>query len=111
MVVRQLTDGQELDCVLLVRERELRTKRDGSEYLRLSLGDRTGTVPAVLWDGVADLSAACDSGVAASPRHSASSVLRKQLVASTAPVWKPASSGNTPWATSSPPGVPHNRFS
>ena len=64
MVVRQLTDGQELDCVLLVRERELRTKRDGSEYLRLSLGDRTGTVPAVLWDGVADLSAACDSGVA-----------------------------------------------
>ena len=50
--------------MLLVRERELRTKRDGSEYLRLSLGDRTGTVPAVLWDGVADLSAACDSGVA-----------------------------------------------
>ena len=64
MVVRQLTDGQELDCVLLVRERELRTKRDGSEYLRLSLGDRTGTVPAVLWDGVADLSAACEGGVA-----------------------------------------------
>src|SRR5215216_6184489 len=29
MVVRQLTDGQEFDCILLVRARELRTKRDG----------------------------------------------------------------------------------
>ena len=42
MFVREFTDGQEIDQVLLVRERELRTKRDGSEYLRLSLGDRTG---------------------------------------------------------------------
>jgi 3'-5' exoribonuclease len=64
MVVRQLTDGQELDCVLLVRERELRTKRDGSEFLRLLLGDRTGTVAAVVWDGVADLSAVCENGAA-----------------------------------------------
>jgi 3'-5' exoribonuclease len=62
MVVRQLTDGQELDCVLLVRERDLRTKRDGSEFLRLTLGDRTGSVSAVVWDGVADLSAVCENG-------------------------------------------------
>src|SRR5215212_6687449 len=62
MVVRELTDGQELDCILLVRARELRTKRDGSEYLRLTLGDRTGSVAAVVWDGVADLSAVCESG-------------------------------------------------
>ena len=64
MVVRQFTDGQELDCVLLVRERELRTKRDGSEYLRLTLGDRTGSVSAVAWDGVADLAAMCENGAA-----------------------------------------------
>ena len=64
MVVRQLTDGQELDCVLLVRERELRTKRDGSEFLRLALGDRTGSVSAILSDGVADLSALCENGAA-----------------------------------------------
>jgi 3'-5' exoribonuclease len=64
MVVRHLTDGQELDCVLLVRARELRTKRDGSEFLRLTLGDRTGSVPAVVWDGVADLSAVCENGAA-----------------------------------------------
>jgi 3'-5' exoribonuclease len=64
MVVRQLTDGQELDCVLLVRGRELRTKRDGAEFLRLTLGDRTGSVAAVVWDGVADLSAVCENGAA-----------------------------------------------
>jgi len=64
MVVRQLTDGQEVDCLLLVRARELRTKRDGGEFLRLTLGDRSGSVSAVVWDGVADLSAACESGAA-----------------------------------------------
>jgi len=64
MVVRELTEGQEVDCVLLVRARELRTKRDGGEFLRLTLGDRSGSVSAVVWDGVADLSPTCESGAA-----------------------------------------------
>jgi 3'-5' exoribonuclease len=62
MVVRHLTDGQELDCVLLVRARERRTKQDGSEFLRLTLADRSGAVAAVACDGVADLSPAYESG-------------------------------------------------
>jgi 3'-5' exoribonuclease len=45
MVVRELIDGQELDLVLLVRE--LR----GGKQLRLVLGDRSGTVTAVVPDG------------------------------------------------------------
>src|SRR3954447_2077721 len=52
--VREFSDGAEVDQVLLVREAELRRRRDGAEYLRLSLGDRTGAVGAVVWDGVAD---------------------------------------------------------
>ena len=48
MVVRHLTDGQEIDGVLLVRGRSLRRRQDGSTYLLLSLGDRTGTVAGVL---------------------------------------------------------------
>jgi 3'-5' exoribonuclease len=64
MLMRELTEGQEIDGVLIVRERELRTKRDGSEYLRLSLGDRSGTVSAVVRDGVADVSALCAAGAA-----------------------------------------------
>ena len=64
MVVRQLTDGQELACVLLVRERELRIELDGREYLALTLGDRTGAVRALVRDDVDDASAICTTGAA-----------------------------------------------
>jgi 3'-5' exoribonuclease len=52
MFVRELQDGAEVDGVLVVREAELRAKRDGGRYLRLTLGDRTGSVPANVWDDV-----------------------------------------------------------
>lgn len=48
--------------MLLIRARELRTKRDGEEYLKVTLGDRTGSVSANLWDGVAELAGACEAG-------------------------------------------------
>lgn len=48
----------------MVRERELRTKRDGSDYLRIVLCDRTGAVPANIWDGVGELSEICSPGKA-----------------------------------------------
>ncbi len=50
MLVRELTDGCEIEQALLVRTVELRTKRDGGEFLRVLLGDRTGGVPAMVWD-------------------------------------------------------------
>jgi 3'-5' exoribonuclease len=62
MEVRQFVDGCEVAQVLLVREAELRHKRDGAEFLRLVLGDRTGSVPAVIWDGVADVRELCRTG-------------------------------------------------
>jgi 3'-5' exoribonuclease len=62
MVVRHLTDGQELDCVLVVRACERRAKRDGSEFLQLELGDRSGAVAGVLCEDAADLSGGCGSG-------------------------------------------------
>ena len=55
MSVRELQDGQGVAAVLLVRELELRRKRDGAEFLKLVLCDRTGTVPAVLWDLTGEL--------------------------------------------------------
>jgi len=55
MLVREFSDGCEVDQALLVRECEVRQKRDGGEFLRLALGDRTGSVAATVWDGVADL--------------------------------------------------------
>jgi 3'-5' exoribonuclease len=62
MFVRELADGQEIDQVLLVRERERRTRRDGAEYLKLKLGDRTGSVTGMVWDRVAELAGACEAG-------------------------------------------------
>jgi 3'-5' exoribonuclease len=47
--VRELEDGQAVEQVLLVREAEIRTARNGDDYLRLLLADRTGSVPAVLF--------------------------------------------------------------
>ena len=53
MFVRELQDGAEVECVLLVRETELRATRDGGQYLRLTLGDRTASLPASVWDDAA----------------------------------------------------------
>ena len=44
------SEGSPVDTVLLVREVERRHKRDGAPYLRLTLADRSGSVPAVLWE-------------------------------------------------------------
>ncbi len=41
--------------MLLVREVERRQRRDGGEYLRVVLGDHTGSLPAMLWDGIAEI--------------------------------------------------------
>jgi 3'-5' exoribonuclease len=54
VAVRELVDGQVVDGVFAVRERERRQKRDGGEWLRLVVSDRTGSVEAVAWDGVED---------------------------------------------------------
>jgi 3'-5' exoribonuclease len=52
MLIREVSDGAELDQVLMVREVERRVKRDGGEFLRVTLGDRSGQLPAMVWDDV-----------------------------------------------------------
>ncbi|HEX8157724.1 MAG TPA: HD domain-containing protein [Solirubrobacteraceae bacterium] len=53
MFVRELAEGAQVDGVLVVREAELRCGRDDAQYLRLTLGDCTGSVPAHVWDDIA----------------------------------------------------------
>ncbi len=53
--VNELQDGQEIDQVLLVREAERRRRRDGGDYLRLALGDRTGAVACMVWEELGDV--------------------------------------------------------
>src|SRR5438270_9755828 len=55
MLVNELTDGVEVDQVLLVRGAERRQRRDGGEYLRLQLGDRTGAVTCMVWEELPDV--------------------------------------------------------
>jgi 3'-5' exoribonuclease len=50
MLVNEFSDGMEIDQVLLVREAERRQRRDGGDYLRLQLGDRTGAVASMVWE-------------------------------------------------------------
>jgi 3'-5' exoribonuclease len=52
MLVNEFSDGIEIDQVLLVREVERRQRRDGGAYLRLQLGDRTGAVSSMVWEGL-----------------------------------------------------------
>src|SRR4051812_9415373 len=56
--VRDLADGQAVDSAFVVRDRARRQRKSGDEFLKLQLGDVTGAVEAVVWDGVAD---ACEA--------------------------------------------------
>ncbi|MGI8801452.1 MAG: 3'-5' exoribonuclease YhaM family protein [Solirubrobacteraceae bacterium] len=62
MLIREFTSGLELDQVLLVREVEPRANRDGADVLKLTLADRSGQVPAMVWDGVAEAAALARPG-------------------------------------------------
>jgi 3'-5' exoribonuclease len=55
MLLNELSDGVEIDQVLLVREAERRQRRDGGAYLRLQLGDRTGAVACMVWEELAEV--------------------------------------------------------
>ena len=55
MLLNELTDGMEIDQVLLVREAERRQRREGGDYLRLRVGDRTGAVACMVWDASSEL--------------------------------------------------------
>ena len=62
MEVRQFADGCQIAQALLLRDVEVRRRRDGGEYLKLLLGDRTGSVPGVVSEEVAAAREVCRSG-------------------------------------------------
>jgi 3'-5' exoribonuclease len=64
MLLNELTDGMEIDQVLLVREAERRQRRDGGAYLRLQLGDRTGAVVCMVWEELGEVEELACAGAA-----------------------------------------------
>ena len=47
MYVRDLIDGQDVECVWLLKSREERTRRDGRPFVRLTFADRTGQLTGI----------------------------------------------------------------
>jgi 3'-5' exoribonuclease len=48
--VDQLADGENVDEVFLVVDKQLRANRNGNLYIQLDLGDRTGNINARMWN-------------------------------------------------------------
>ncbi|MEJ7750789.1 MAG: HD domain-containing protein [Thermoleophilaceae bacterium] len=82
--VRDLTDGEAVDCVFELRELNRRQKRNGEAFLKMKLGDATGIVEGVVWDSVEEIAAVAAPGTAlhvlgnfaADPRYGASITVR-----------------------------------
>src|SRR5260370_19170071 len=49
-LVSDLNSEQSITTFFLVHEKEIRNTREGKQYLRLELGDRSGTIEARMWD-------------------------------------------------------------
>ena len=64
LFVRDLREAQDVDTVLLVKERTLAQKRNGEDYLRLKLCDSSGALDAVAWEGARDLHDVTEPGIA-----------------------------------------------
>jgi 3'-5' exoribonuclease len=60
--VNEMQDGAELDQVLLVREIERRQRRDGGDYLRMTLGDRTGAIVCMVWEELGEVEQLAQAG-------------------------------------------------
>jgi 3'-5' exoribonuclease len=55
--VADLQPDQAITSFFLVWEKEIRRTRDGKSFLRLELGDRTGTIEARMWENFEDAAA------------------------------------------------------
>lgn len=60
--VQQLADGDALDDVFLVGEKQMRANRNGVLYLQLELRDRSGSISARMWNATESQSRTFDEG-------------------------------------------------
>jgi 3'-5' exoribonuclease len=60
--IQLLTDGEALDEVYLVSEKQLRANRNGNLYIQVELRDRTGAISGRLWNAGEHLFRSFDEG-------------------------------------------------
>jgi 3'-5' exoribonuclease len=61
-LLQQMTDGESVEEVFLVSDKQLRANRNGNLYLQLELRDRTGSISARLWNAGEHLFRAFETG-------------------------------------------------
>jgi 3'-5' exoribonuclease len=60
--VQQLTDGETIDELFLVSEKQLRANRNGNLYIQVELRDRTGAIRGRLWNASEQLFRSFEEG-------------------------------------------------
>src|SRR5207249_6331191 len=60
--IQHLSDGETLDEIYLVSEKQLRANRNGNLYLQVELRDRTGAISARMWNAGEHLFRSFESG-------------------------------------------------
>src|SRR5207248_8086334 len=60
--VQQFADGDNVEEVYLVVDKQLRANRNGNLFLQLELRDRTGTISARLWNAGEQLFRSFEAG-------------------------------------------------
>src|SRR5262245_58711355 len=60
--VDQLVDGDNVDEIYLVVDKQLRANRNGNLYIQLDLGDRSGNITGRMWNAGEPLFRSFESG-------------------------------------------------
>lgn len=60
--VNDLKPGDLVDDVFVLAEKNIAQKRDGNNYLNVTLADKTGSIKGVVWDNVDRIAAGVSSG-------------------------------------------------
>lgn len=60
--INEIKLGDFVDDIFVLSEKFLSQKRDGNNFLNVTLADKTGTVKGVVWDNVDQISAGVSSG-------------------------------------------------
>lgn len=60
--VKDLKPKTVVSDIFYVQSRELKDRRDGGQFLRFELGDKTGVIPAVMWEDIAATAATVHTG-------------------------------------------------
>jgi 3'-5' exoribonuclease len=60
--ISKLREDQQVNDIFIVRQKQISTGRTGRNYLRISLGDKTGTMEARVWEGAEEIGARFNQG-------------------------------------------------